>query len=608
MDDTIHHTFKLHLPGLLKVLAEHLYSNKQVAIRELIQNAHDSCRRRSVEDPAPEYQPRIHLSVDPDQATLCISDNGCGLTEDEIGQYLATIGRSYTGELRERLALLNADTSADLIGQFGFGFLSAFLIASDVTMITRSFRPGSPAICWRANGDERYEIGPGEHDEIGTSIVLRVKPTAAFVLQEGLLIDIVRRFADFLPDPIFVGNDPLPVNMMRAPWQAPQPEAAAQAYVLRAFDSQDPICVIPLHEHTIDLGHDSLALPLHGFLFVPPASPAVLREYGDLRVYIRRMFICDQERSLLPPWARFVRGVIDCPVLQPTASREGVHQDDSYQLLQRAIEDQLSRALRRIAGEQPVIWRQIVYAHTNVILNWAVDDQQFFSQVADIVPVESSRGRMSMPEYLKVSNGLIYYTRTPLHSLQEQVLAEGHDVPVIDASRQVMQQFLKRYAALFRLDMPVQLDGEAHALLRAVDAGPFSSLLEQYHRQGIKAEVVSFRPAELPAIMRIPREADFVREARSALAAQELPAPFAGMVSDYLGDLKLDEQDLQGTLCLNAACPIISRLAAAPAAAQAPALTLLHQSARLFAGRGLSATDAVRAFAALTGALEELLP
>jgi molecular chaperone HtpG len=310
----------------------------------------------------------------------------------------------------------------------------------------------------------------------------------------------------------------------------------------------------------------------------------------------------------LPPWARFVRGVIDCPVLQPTASREGVHQDDSYQLLQRAIEDQLSRALRRIAGEQPVIWRQIVYAHTNVILNWAVDDQQFFSQVADIVPVESSRGRMSMPEYLKVSNGLIYYTRTPLHSLQEQVLAEGHDVPVIDASRQVMQQFLKRYAALFRLDMPVQLDGEAHALLRAVDAGPFSSLLEQYHRQGIKAEVVSFRPAELPAIMRIPREADFVREARSALAAQELPAPFAGMVSDYLGDLKLDEQDLQGTLCLNAACPIISRLAAAPAAAQAPALTLLHQSARLFAGRGLSATDAVRAFAALTGALEELLP
>src|SRR5215510_4420969 len=96
--------FNLHLPGLLKVLAEHLYSTRKVGVRELIQNAHDSCVRRKIEGGEPGYRPRIDLALDPARRTLTIRDNGCGLTSDEIGTYLATIGRGYTRELREKLA------------------------------------------------------------------------------------------------------------------------------------------------------------------------------------------------------------------------------------------------------------------------------------------------------------------------------------------------------------------------------------------------------------------------------------------------------------------------------------------------------------------------
>src|SRR3954454_4022992 len=192
--------FNLHLPGLLKVLAEHLYSSKKVGVRELIQNSHDSCVRRRLEGDEPDYEPRIDLSIDPDKRTLTVSDNGYGLTADEITNYLATIGRGYTRELRERLSLCSATEATELIGQFGLGFLSAFLLASEVTLLTRSAQ-GGPALRWFSTGDEHYDIRPGDRDAIGTTVELKVKPAASFILSDQALADTVRTYADFLPIP-----------------------------------------------------------------------------------------------------------------------------------------------------------------------------------------------------------------------------------------------------------------------------------------------------------------------------------------------------------------------------------------------------------------------
>ena len=174
MTDTEKRPFKLHLPGLLKVLAEHLYSTKKVALRELIQNAHDSCVRRSVEQPDNFYRPRIKISTDRERELLIIEDNGSGLTEADISEYLSTIGRSYTRELTERLSILSPEKASELIGQFGLGFLSAFLIASEVRVITKSHKEGSSAVQWRSSGDEYYEVTPADYDQIGTRLELTI--------------------------------------------------------------------------------------------------------------------------------------------------------------------------------------------------------------------------------------------------------------------------------------------------------------------------------------------------------------------------------------------------------------------------------------------------
>jgi molecular chaperone HtpG len=600
--------FNLHLPGLLKVLAEHLYSSKKVGVRELIQNAHDSCVRRKIERAEPGYRPRIDVRLDAPRRRLAIADNGHGLTGEEIGAYLSTIGRGYTRELRERLALCSPAEAAELIGQFGLGFLSAFLLASEVTLVTRSVQ-GGPALRWHSAGDEHYDLGPGERDEVGTTVELKVKPAASFILNERTLTETIRTYADFLPVPIHVNGDEYPVNLMTPPWEADDPERAVLDYIGRAFRGAKPLCVLPLYDAKVRAGQDALTVPLKGFLFVPPGSVASVREFGDLTVYIRRMFICERERDLLPPWARFVRGVVECPTLQPTASREGLHQDENFESVRQALEEQLGEGLRRLARENPATWKQVVRGHSDVIIGWAVTDDEFFERVADLVTFHTTRGPLSLPDYLRQSGGTLYYATRELGSLQEQLLAEGRDVPAIDASWFSVTPFLEKYAHRRPEVGLVQLDGEAAQLLRPAPEGPFAALLDFYRGEGVRARVASFKPAEAPALMLYPQGAELAREAEASRQAGDLPGPLAGLVHEYVERQFGDGDELKGTLYLNATNPLVRRLAERPPAPEVlgAVLTLLHQTARLFAGRMLSAADAVGAFRGLTRSLETLL-
>ncbi|MGL4551074.1 MAG: ATP-binding protein, partial [Gemmataceae bacterium] len=599
--------FTLHLPGLLKVLAEHLYASKKVGIRELIQNAHDSCTRRQIERPDRDYRPRIDVALDAARKTVTIRDNGMGLTEEEVRTYLSTIGRGYTRELRERLAFTSPDEAAALIGQFGLGFLSAFLIASEVTLTTRS-AAGGPALRWHSAGDEHYDLSEADRDDVGTTVELKVKPAASFLLDDRTLGDAVEKYADFLPVPIHVGGDRDPINLMAPPWTDEDPRRAIRRYIARAFEGTRPLCVIPLRDGKVKVGHGQLTVPLSGFLFVPPGSVASVREYGDLSVYIRRMFICDRERDLLPPWARFVRGVIECPLLQPTASREGIHQDENFDLVRQALAEQLGEGLQELARDEPAVWRNVVKGHSDVIVGWAVTDAAFFDEVEEIVTFRTTRGPLSLPEYLGQSGGKLYYVTRELGSLQERMLAEGRDVPAIDASRFSVTPFLEKYARRHPGTELVQLDGEAQQLLRPAADGPFAGLLEHYRAQGVRARAAAFRPAEAPALMLYPQGAELAREAEASLQAGDLPGPLAGLVQDYIDGRFSDRDELAGTLFLNTSNPVIRRLVESPPEPEAVGcvLDLLLPMARLFAGRMLSAADAVGAFGQVTRSLEGL--
>jgi molecular chaperone HtpG len=294
--------------------------------------------------------------------------------------------------------------------------------------------------------------------------------------------------------------------------------------------------------------------------------------------------------------------------LQPTASREAIHPDDAYLAIQQALEEQLGEALRHMALEQPTIWRKIVRGHTGVIMGWAVRDNEFFEQVADIVTFRTSRGQLSLPEYLQLTDGTLYYVTKELGSLQEQLLAKGHDVPVIDASQFVTAPFLEKYAAVRPGIGLARLDSEQSHLLRSVPEEPFEAVLAHYRERGIRAEIAAFRPPEVPALMMYPQDADFLLEARRAVQAEELPGPIAGLVGEYIDGQAESEDELRGTLYVNASCPLIQKLAQSPPTERrAASLTLVFHVARLFSARTLDAADATAAFGEATNALGELL-
>lgn len=193
----------IHLPGLLKVLGEHLYSNPRVAMRELLQNAHDSCVRRREEDTAAttDYQPTISVRIDRANQKLLIEDNGSGLTHDEITTFLATVGRGYTRELREKLGNAEREEALELIGMFGPGLLSAFMIATKIEITSTSYQTPTEAWRWVSEGGQSYALHSASRTTIGTTVRLDLREDAQFLLDATVLSEALKVYVEFLSIP-----------------------------------------------------------------------------------------------------------------------------------------------------------------------------------------------------------------------------------------------------------------------------------------------------------------------------------------------------------------------------------------------------------------------
>jgi molecular chaperone HtpG len=405
-----------------------------------------------------------------------------------------------------------------------------------------------------------------------------------------------------------VNGSSMAVNAIYPPWEAIDSEIAIQEYIARKFGMEHPLAVIPLHDHKMDLGHDSITIPLHGFLFIPPSSTASIQEYGDLSIYIRRMFICENQRDLLPTWARFVRGVIDCPALEPTASREELRREEMYLLVQQALEKQLSEGLHHLARTDTMRWKQIVRGHRDVIMGWAAKNNDFFEHIASIVTFRTTRGQLTLPDYLAMTDETVYYVTHDLDTKQEQILGEGFGMPVLDASRFGEIGFLQKYVDYNPRVRLVQMDSGTNRFMHPVPEEPFARILAYYRSKKIRVQVMAFKPDVLPAIISYPKEAEFVRDARSALDTGDIPDAFAGMIGAYLSKMSVDEESLAGALYLNANNAFVQALVPLENAEKLePMLDLLYQMARLLAGRLLDAEKITALFDNTNKALTRLI-
>ncbi|MGF1506233.1 MAG: ATP-binding protein [Anaerolineae bacterium] len=583
------HNIQLHLPGILKLLSEHLYSNPHIAVREILQNAVDSIRRRQIES-GWQGDPRIVIHLG--ERTLSVSDNGSGLTHDEIMDYLATLGRSYTGDMRAR------HQDQTLIGSFGLGILSGFIVADRLTLVTRSYQ-SDDVWQWQSAGDGRFSLEPAQRDSTGSTLTLHLMAEGEFLLNRSLLADLIRRYADFLPVPVFIGSDR--INRLHAPSHQPSDVEAYRQYIVDQT-GEVPLSVLPLR---------SDGVPLSGVVYVPAGGVLSINEFGDAAVYIRRMFITAEETGLLPRWAKFVRAVVESPALNPTASREQVRRDEAFYRVQRAIERQILVHFETLAAEQPAVWRSIVLEHNDLIKAWALESRAFFDAVCDIVTFETSRGRLTLPEYLDLADGVVYYFSDGGSATQEKMLYEASGLPVIDASRFAEEDFLMLYERIRPGVQVRQLEPGSDYLFH--DPGETDAAWENIRRyfadQNIQTRLVSFEPAAIPAILVFPPGSDDVARARSALQSGEVTGPVAGFLEEYIRLRDPDQRTTRGTLHVNVNSALMRQLCALPPESEVftAALEIIYQNARFFAGRMLTTHTARTAFDMITFSVQRLV-
>lgn len=608
----------IHLPGLLKLLGEHLYSDPRVAIRELAQNAHDSCVRRRQEDTAAgdDYQPAIHLRVEHTAHQIVIEDNGSGLTRDEIVTFLATVGRGYTGELRERLGEAGRDEALDLIGLFGLGLLSAFMIAARVEITTASYQTPGEGWRWVSEGGQSYALRRATRDSIGTTVLLDLRPEAAFLLEPNVLADTLRAYAEFLPVPIYVGGDAEPINGLPAPWAQDDdsaPGAESEHARLARYGAwvaerrgEHPLTVLPLAAITAP---DGRSIPLDGVLYVPRRSIISIQEYGEVTVYVRHMLITERERDLLPDWARFVGGVVDCPLLNPTASRETLRHDETYAAVREGVATQLLAHFERLAERAPLDWAAIVQAHNDLIKGWAIRSPDLFTHVADLVRFKTSRGQLTIPEYLHENPGRIYYYDDDDGVTQALALFEARHLAVVDARWFADTAFLKRYGEVYGVPVE-QLEPAAGYLFTTVEDrdGAWRAILEACATAGFPARLLAYEPEHLPMILLYPAGAERLRRAQQNVEQGRYAGPIRQLVRGYLAQQTVDDAVLKGVLHLNARNPLLRRVRdLGPSHPDfAPLLAILIANARMFAGQGLSAQDAIGCFEQINASLARL--
>ena len=425
----------VNLDGLLEVLGKNLYSSASVAIRELIQNAHDACERYSIECDAKEFE--IRMQMNQSENTLTITDNGSGLTRQEVIDYLATIGSGYTRVLR------NKSNSETMIGYFGLGFLSAYVVSNKVEVWTSSYQEPKQSWYFTSIGGKTFTLSEGATHPVGTTVKLHLKEEFKHLAIESVLEKLISQYCCLLPIPIYLSHSQSPVNELSKPWAnndqvSPIMLRKQRLKFAAVFENQfEPIACLPIPEDN-ELG-------LHGLIWIQDGGSYASSDNRNVHVFIRNMFISDKEKDLLPRWAGFCGAVLDSVHFQPTASREALKADKYFKDVQEYLYDFISSALRELILREPESWRRILRQHNESLLGAAVTDTTLFNAMASSLQVPTIYGPMSIANILKASSNKIYVKSNTATSY-EDIFFRAKNIPLVLGYRFAASEFCRQYA------------------------------------------------------------------------------------------------------------------------------------------------------------------
>lgn len=435
------HVFQTEVKQLLKLMIHALYSNKEIFLRELISNASDALdklRFESVSNDAlteGESELSIRLVFDKSERTITISDNGIGMTRDEVIENIGTIANSGTKKFLEKLSGDQAKDS-HLIGQFGVGFYSAFIVADKVTLITRKAGTNhNGAVIWESNGDGEFTLENASKQSKGTDIVLHLKADMDEFLSEHRLKQVVTTYSDHINFPIKmlkpIGENEEAkteeweqVNKATAIWTQPKSEITDEEYTnfyqTLSHDFENPLAVM---HNKVEGTQEYISL-----LYLPKKAPFDLydreRRYG-LKLYVKRVFIMDDAEHLMPAYLRFVRGVIDSNDLPLNVSREILQSNQVVDKIRTAsVKRVLDQLNKMSAAEDQADYQLFWDAFGQVMKEGIVEDFANRDKLANLLRFASTRDEANTQQTVSLID---YMGRMP--SNQEAIyylVADNH--------------------------------------------------------------------------------------------------------------------------------------------------------------------------------------
>lgn len=436
--------------NMFPIIKKWLYSDKDIFLREIVSNGCDAIKKleslqgigeAQLED---GYQPKVIVTIDSEKKQLIVSDNGIGMTEDEVERYITQIAFSGAEEFLEKYKE-KSEESAGIIGHFGLGFYSAFMVSDTVEIETLSYKEGAKPVHWVSAGEDSYEIEDGIRTEHGTTIIMNITEEEQEFLQESRIREILHKYCQFMPYEIYLnphdeerpvydkdGNieknedgtekkrivKPLPINDIHPLWlKAPKDctDEDYKAFYQKVFmDFNEPLFWIHLN---VDYPFN-----LKGILYFPKQLNRMEVMPGQVKLYSNQVFVADNIKEIIPEFLLLLKGVIDCPDMPLNVSRSFLQNDGEVQKIAQHITKKVSDKLHQIFKNDRPSYEKYWNDISAFIKFGCLKDEKFYDRMKDILLFKTIDGEYeTLEEYPKAEGNKIYYVTD--ENLQAQYIS-----------------------------------------------------------------------------------------------------------------------------------------------------------------------------------------
>ena len=566
----------IHAQNIMPIIKRWLYSDKDIFIREMVSNGCDAITKQKMLSPGAEEDWRVTVTLDAEKGELCFSDNGIGMTADEVEKYINQVAFSGAEEF---LKNYEGDEKGGIIGHFGLGFYSAFMVADRVTIETLSGAEGAAPVKWTSEDGMSFTMEDGSRTQRGTDVILHISEEEKDFLQEYRVREVLRRYCGFMATPVYFDvvkkeepakegqegeeaaeskepKGPELINDTPALWLKAPKDCTDEEYkkfyrdVFHTFE--DPLFYVHLN---VDYPFN-----LKGILYFPKLTNDFGTREGEIKLFSGQVFVADNIKEVIPEFLMLLKGVIDCPDLPLNVSRSFLQNDGYVKKLSayitRKVADKLTGLFNTERDNYQKYWDDI---HPFVKYG-CMRDSKFFDQVKDTLLYKTTKGEyLTLNEYLSKNEGKlggkkVIYTNDPTRQSASVAMydAEGIDVAVMDALIDLNFLSFMEYSAGVEGLTFARVDADSQTFQKEMseeekkqseeDEKKLADVLhEATGKEDLAVKLASLKDESLPAM----------------LTQEEQGRRFSEMSRIYGQDFKLPETH---TLVLNAANPVVKGL------------------------------------------------